>query len=130
MLTRSPLRLTLAIVATAILTLILLIPNPLALIGFTQPESREIVDGFISDKVQHALSYALLTAILLGTFSGPRRRVTVWATSLAIAHGAATELLQRFVPDRTCDWKDLVADAVGAIAAAVLFNVAALVATG
>lgn len=128
MLTRSPFRLILAIVATAILTLILLTPNPLALLGFTQPDSRDVVDSIISDKVQHALSYAFLTSILIGAFTGPRLRVTAWAASIAIAHGAATELLQRFVPERTCDWKDLVADASGVLVAAALYLMATSIA--
>jgi VanZ family protein len=74
--------------------------------------------GF-SDKDGHALLYAGLAALILRAVSGARwNRVTasaaVIAVGLAAAYGATDEFHQWFVPGRTADPADWLADVVGA----------------
>lgn len=71
-----------------------------------------------SDKVAHAFSYALLSACL--TLATARPGIAVVASGL---YGLSDEFHQSFVPRRTSDVFDLVADVVGAVigALAVVF---------
>jgi len=78
----------------------------------------------ISDKSGHSLAYALLSALLLRAFAGglrvpARAKMVVTAMALATAYGGALELYQLFVPGRTADVQDLIADAIGAAVGAV-----------
>ena len=82
--------------------------------------------GFdVDDGVAHAVAYGVLAALLLrGLTGGALRRVSVEAAWLAVLlatlYGVTDEVHQRFVPGRTAEVADLIADAVGAIAAAGL----------
>jgi VanZ family protein len=76
------------------------------------------------DKLLHAVEYAGLAALLvlglthLGTMG--MRRAAQLAILLAAAYGATDELHQAFVPGRSCDVRDWLADAIGAILGGVL----------
>jgi VanZ family protein len=77
-----------------------------------------------SDKLAHLALYAGLAGVSLRALAAGRwDRVTtgtcVGAILLAVAYGAADEFHQSFVENRTSEVADLVADAVGAAAAAV-----------
>lgn len=79
------------------------------------------------DKVLHFLEYgglALLAARALnGTIREPipaSRLVLAWL--LTLAYAASDELHQAFVPQRVSDWRDLVADAIGAATALLLLG--------
>ncbi len=82
--------------------------------------------GFdVDDGVAHAVAYGVLAALLLrGLAGGALRRVSVEAAWLAVLlatlYGVTDEVHQRFVPGRTAEVADLIADAVGATAAAGL----------
>jgi len=81
------------------------------------------VAGRFSDKLEHALAYAALGGLLVRALSGGLLRpVTVRAVILAVAlaaiYGASDEIHQHFVPHRTMDVNDLLADTTGAAAAA------------
>ena len=82
--------------------------------------------GFdVDDAVAHAVAYGVLAALLLrGLAGGALRRVSVEAAWLAVAlatlYGLTDEVHQRFVPGRTAEVADLIADAAGATAAAGL----------
>ncbi len=115
----TPLRLAIALAATAGLTFLLLSSDPLALLGFPPRVGRDVAGSFLSDKIQHAVSYAILTACLCAPI-GRRSRDVGIAAALALMHGAATELLQTFVPDRCCDAADFVANAIGVSAASLV----------
>jgi VanZ family protein len=82
--------------------------------------------GGLSDKGAHVAAYAALGAALIRALaSGQARLMTVMrvliAAGLATAYGMTDELHQRFVPDRTPELLDLVADAAGGLAGAILF---------
>ena len=82
--------------------------------------------GFeLDDGVAHALEYGVLAAVLLRGLAGARwRGVTVgaawFAVLLATLYGVTDEVHQRFVPGRTAEVADLIADVVGATVAAGL----------
>ena len=76
-------------------------------------------DG-ISDKIWHALEYAVLAilchrAFLYGTGSRMSAYAVPLAMVTAILFGATDEIHQYFVPLREADGLDLLADATGAI---------------
>lgn len=81
--------------------------------------------GGLSDKGAHLLAYGALGAALIRALaSGQARSMTVRriliAGLVATAYGMTDELHQRFVPGRTPDLLDLVADAGGGLAGGIL----------
>jgi VanZ family protein len=79
-------------------------------------------DWLAQDKVLHACEYAVLGAMLvvalrlLGLGTG---RALLLAVLLASAYGASDEVHQSFVPGRSADVLDWVADTFGALLGAV-----------
>jgi VanZ family protein len=64
------------------------------------------------DKLNHACAFAAMAfAAMLGFRNRLHYRRYV-ALGL-VAYGAAIEIAQRFVPGRSCEWGDLLADSVG-----------------
>jgi len=95
----------LAVLATLAIAVLLLIPLPAAAEGFGPPES---------DKVAHVLLFGGLT-LLWAWAVRPARAAMLLALAAAVAlYGGALELLQALTPYRSCDWRDFLADAVGA----------------
>ncbi|MGH9370551.1 MAG: VanZ family protein [Vicinamibacterales bacterium] len=88
--------------------------------------------GGLSDKGAHFVAYGALGASLVRALAGGRsaamtpRRV-ILAAVLATLYGASDELHQSFVPERSPDVLDLVADTIGGLAGAVFLSVAARV---
>lgn len=81
--------------------------------------------GGLTDKHSHALAYGLLAiASLHGLVQGRWRcvdgRAATLAVLLAVGYGVSDEWHQSFVPGRFSDWGDVLADALGAAAAAGL----------
>ena len=81
------------------------------------------IPGGVDDGVAHALQYAVLAALLLRGLAGARwRGVKVRAAALTVLlatlYGVTDEAHQWFVPGRTAEVTDLVADALGAAVAA------------
>lgn len=77
-----------------------------------------------SDKNLHALLYAGLGGLVARALAGGgRRRVTLgivlMATLISAAYGVTDEIHQHFVPPREADVLDVVADTIGAAAAAL-----------
>ena len=73
----------------------------------------------MSDKSGHSIGYAMLAGVLLRALAGGRLRgVTVMrgliAIVLATIYGVSDEFLQLFVPGRSADRYDVLADSVGA----------------
>ena len=78
----------------------------------------------VSDKLAHAIGYALLAVLVARAMAGgfPRPLSTaagVTSIVLATLYGASDELHQRFVPGRSADVNDIVADATGAVLAVI-----------
>ena len=64
------------------------------------------------DKLNHALAFATLAFFGDNGFITTHRRRLLGAIAL-IAHGASIEIAQHFVPSRSSEWGDLLADVVG-----------------
>ena len=77
-----------------------------------------------ADKLVHGAIYLVL-GLLLGRALAAATRLpkggrVALAFLLATAYGVTDELHQLFTPRRSCDWHDVVADAVGGLLGAVL----------
>jgi hypothetical protein len=82
----------------------------------------------MSDKSLHVLMYMILTFLLWSVVEPQSklrwRRATPWLTlAVVLAYAFCDEYLQRFVAGRSMDARDLVADAIGALAALGLLSV-------
>lgn len=89
----------------------------------------------MNDKMAHALGYGLLGVLcLVGLAQGDWQHVTwrrgVLAVVMAATYGATDEFHQSFVPGRSPDVADLVADAVGAAVAVALMGASAILFRG
>lgn len=65
----------------------------------------------IYDKAQHATAFAVLALLL--DFSFPGSRLGWKKVSALVAYGAAIEIWQKFLPYRSAELLDLMADVVG-----------------
>jgi VanZ family protein len=79
----------------------------------------------VSDKLVHAAVYAPLgalvaTALRRGHGLAAGARLVVVATAIAAAYGVSDEIHQMFVPFRSAELLDAVADAVGAVLGAAV----------
>lgn len=72
----------------------------------------------LEDKIVHGLLFSVLAFLLYRAFRRERRfavrRAAVLAFLVTAAYGIADELHQHFTPQRTVDFRDWVADALGA----------------
>jgi VanZ family protein len=69
------------------------------------------------DKLIHAGVFAVLAFLVRGALAGralPPARAWLLASSLALGWGILDELHQSFIPNRSCDVNDALADAAGA----------------
>lgn len=87
-----------------------------------QPHPEEHVPFVMhfSDKVLHAVEYAVLGALCYRALRGSgsdawRQQAIPVAILLASLYGASDEVHQAFVPFRDANWLDWVADTVGAV---------------
>ncbi len=78
------------------------------------PNPFPAVSGRVWDKALHALEYGALGALLAWPLArvAPRRAFAL-AVVLASAYGASDELHQRYVPGRSAEVRDWVADTAG-----------------
>jgi VanZ family protein len=82
------------------------------------PNLRTLPGG-MSDKSGHSIGYAMLAGLLLRAFAGGRLRGITWKAGLivivlATLYGVTDEFHQLFVPGRSADPYDVLADCVGA----------------
>ena len=96
--------------ALAAITLLALAPKP--------PPAADL--GW--DKFNHVAAFALLG--LLARAAWPRASWWRWALALLV-YGALLELAQGQTPNRHAEWADLLADAIGLVAAASVAGPAA-----
>ncbi len=113
-------------VGAAVAVAVALVGGSLVPGGGAVPAGDPLAVG--ADKWLHAAGYAVLTATvayaLVGADGDRHRTVTVAlvALAVAVALGAVVELAQTAVPGRGFDRADLLANAVGAATAAVLWT--------
>lgn len=79
----------------------------------------------LSDKHVHFIVFGGLCVLLVRALAAGRwlqvtLRIALWAALITTAYGASDEFHQYFVPGRSTDVDDLIADALGALAAAGL----------
>lgn len=83
------------------------------------PETHLPFVTLFSDKVLHAVEYAILGALCYRAFRGSgyhswRQHAILAAILLASLYGMSDEVHQAFVPFRNSSWLDWLADTVGA----------------
>lgn len=71
-----------------------------------------------SDKFWHGLTYLLLALPVSILF--PRKPAALLATAMLAGYGAAIEVGQQFVPQRSFEWADMLANSAGAFAGLLL----------
>jgi VanZ family protein len=91
----------------ALLALLLIAITYLALVP---DPPRGVSTGW--DKSNHALAFASLAFTCVWAF-WPRPRQWLWLAAALLAYGGAIEIAQSYLPPRTGDWFDLLADGVG-----------------
>jgi VanZ family protein len=82
------------------------------------PNLTELPGG-MSDKSGHGIGYGILGAVLLRALAGGRLKGITWgraaaAVLLATLYGVSDEFHQSFVPGRSPDRFDVLADSIGA----------------
>ena len=92
----------------------------MAVIFFVSGLSSPPTPSAVPDVGLHAGAYAVLGASFLRGLAGARwnevtPRNVFWAIVLAVGYGVTDEWHQSFVPGRTPEFRDLVADAVGSV---------------
>jgi VanZ family protein len=103
-----------AVVYALILTNLVLAPHPLWLFGGLGDDTEQAVDRTISGYVQHGLAYALLAWLLVWASRTHGLRGRLGCAAFAAGHGIVAEWLQHFVPLRYADWRDGLANTLGA----------------
>lgn len=81
----------------------------------------------LDDKLIHGIEFFLLFWVAFNAFRSMRFiKHQIYAAYLSLLYcmvlGVMTEFSQRFVPYRSCDWRDWLADFAGACLALGLFN--------
>lgn len=85
----------------------------------------EVPDVAFSDKVHHLIAYAVIAALGMLGYRGPRAAVAVVIGSIAL--GGLLEIGQGYVPGRYADMLDFVANAAGVAVGLILARLAASV---
>lgn len=93
-----------------------------AAIFWVSHQSSVRLPGFtLSDKVGHLAAYTLL-AILLCLGARAWGLSPVWVLVLGILYGVSDEFHQSFVPGRSAELGDLIADSLGVLLGTFLFQ--------
>jgi VanZ family protein len=119
-------RLALALVSVAdaprgwsvLLAVLIVLVSWLAL---TPQPPPEITFGW--DKLNHVLAFTALGLSACMGCAGERRACLRWSVAL-LAFGGLIESLQLYVPGRSCEWGDLLGDALGIACGASLATAA------
>lgn len=90
------------------------------------PITLHLPDFFWRDKVLHAMAFGVMAMLAYIAFTCIPlvKKPALWAVIYAAVYGLSDEWHQFFVPGRSADWKDWVADMIGAILAIVLWRLA------
>ena len=92
----------------------------MAAIFYVSSLSDVSIPGGVPDVSAHSLAYLGLSLVVVRTVAGglPRRikpRMAALAVLITVVYGASDEIHQMFVPGRSAEWRDLLADVVGAL---------------
>ena len=90
-----------------------------------QSHPMPAITAYVWDKLLHTLEYGGLAVLFARALAGEGLTAVsaiLAATLLASAYGATDEYHQRFVPDRSSDAADWVADTIGAALCAVAYT--------
>jgi len=99
----------------ALLTLLLLTPNPAAIVGL-----RKIPTFPWGDTGLHFAAFAVL-GVLVHAARWPQPPAR-FLTALLLGYGIAAESLQAFVPSRTVEMKDYAGNILGILVATALYR--------
>lgn len=88
--------------------LFLLLICVISFLALTPVPPKDLDTGW--DKANHFLAFGSLAFV--GRLAWPRAHLLTLPLGL-VAYGAAIELIQYFVPGRSCEWADLFADSLG-----------------
>jgi len=89
----------------------------------SQPRLIELPYVLSWDKLQHCVAYAVGGAALAHAAGARGRGPWPWpAVALGVLYGASDELHQWFVPGRSSDLRDLLADTLGVLAGVLLYR--------
>ena len=91
------------------------------------PSPKSVITFAFSDKLLHVFAYAVLAILFLrayGTLSlrNHKRLLLVVSILSAALYGLSDEIHQYFVPARNAELWDLIADIVGSVGGAVLYQ--------
>lgn len=107
---------TVAATVVGIFTWLLLIPDPYAASRAFEPIRQANISGYLI----HPCVYFLMTALTLANVPAAYRNPTSpWLggvglmLAVLVAHGLATEVLQHYIPGRSCDPLDALANLSG-----------------
>lgn len=80
-----------------------------------------------ADKVLHFITYSLLAFLAARSMANEKRgfsgNTVLWtAAAFSFLYGVSDEVHQAFVPSRTASFFDLIADGLGSVAGAVIFQ--------
>ena len=116
----SQIKLIIVVVATIFLTYILLASDPWWLARYIPSETGRALYESIPDKAFHFSAYMCFAIILLWYGAEYRWRIVGALVGFASLHAITTETLQQFVPDRTSDSGDFVANFFGILTGTVV----------
>jgi VanZ family protein len=104
---------------------LLLVTILLCLPGGALPK-KNWLDKILFDKLVHVFLFAMLNIIWLRLtidFRGKRIRLIFITTGICLLYGIIMEIIQEyFIPNRSFDVGDIVADAVGCVIGGVIFS--------
>ncbi len=120
----ATIRLLIVLAVGAVLTYVLLVSDPTRIFRWLPFRAGKEIVTDAPDWVQHFVAYLTFSFILRWYAAAKARWAVPAMVGLAVVHATATEYLQRFVPERTSDVKDLVVNVLGITAGMLLGRVA------
>ncbi len=109
----SRFRLGIAVCATLGLSYVLLSTDPWWFVRWLRGDAARVLQQGVSDKLYHVLGYLALTLCLMWWAVSRSQKAVCLLGAAAAGHAVLTELLQYFVPGRTVDPADCVANLSG-----------------
>ncbi len=106
-------RLCVVLAAAVVLTFLLLSSDPSRIFRWMPIRGGRDVYEHTPDWVQHFSAYLLFSFLLQWYAAGKSRWFVPLLAGFAVIHAMTTEYLQRFVPERTSDLRDLVVNFLG-----------------